>query len=747
MAKRPRRLSAILHADLAGYVRLMEGGEERTVDRLQSVRAEIWRPTIEGGGGWVVNIEGDSVLAEFGSAAAAVATAIDIQERLALFNAMLDKDERLMFRIGLHFCEVIVDEKTRSIFGDGVNVAARIQAMAEPGGIAVSRTLRDVAEVRADYAVIDGGEHRAKNVSRPLQLYHVRPRSGAAFNPVVRSAIGSVLARVARLGHGARLTIRGPALWGAAATVVLLLAAGGYFAHRVDTPVTVSAVALSLSAEQLEQALAERRIADAVALEKRQLEVEARQKVVVGAEAKRQAEAELERARWARQNAEDDLAKLKADIEARRQADETARRKAEDEAAGLRQAEEEAKKKAAVDAEAKRQADVALAKAEAERQRAEREAQQKAEAEQVALRRASEEPASAMLARQKEESEAAERRLRLDQTARARLQVALTSLGFDTRGSDGIFGPRTRDMIVAWQKARRHAPTGFVTASLQQALLKEGTTAVSKYDEQNHVDEEARTRGAVSTSPPLVALPVSASPSETAAGAQYDGSYEAIVQSTRLRVSLLIANGRGVGVLSVPGCQESRFVASVSAMGAISGEVDFNCVATVGGSTIPAGLFKITGEYQRGAIRLDFRSQRSSFRTQLAAAVSPPMASAPAVAPADGVWRGEYSCSAAIGSSISASNNAPPFTIPLELRVSNGSAIWKSTRSWAVADGGTLEIRLVVNGNSVSVTRSYGMGLTAQGNLSGHYGGNAIRAAGREQGTGVRECKVALTRS
>lgn len=97
MAKRPRRLSAILHADIEGYVRLMESGEERTVDRLQAVRAEIWRPSIEAGGGSVVNIEGDSILAECGTADTAVATAIDIQERMALFNGMLEEDQRLMF--------------------------------------------------------------------------------------------------------------------------------------------------------------------------------------------------------------------------------------------------------------------------------------------------------------------------------------------------------------------------------------------------------------------------------------------------------------------------------------------------------------------------------------------------------------------------------------------------------------------------------------------------------------------------
>ena len=787
MAKRPRRLSAILHADIAGYVRLMEGGNERTVDRLQAVRAEIWRPSIEASGGSVVNIEGDSVLAEFGSPSAAVATAIDIQERMALFNGILERDQRLMFRIGLHLGEVIVDETTRSLFGDGVNIAARIQTMAEPGGIAVSHVLREAADLRAEYAFIDSGEHRAKNVSRPLRIYHVRPRSGASVHaavlvpPAVRIARWpGELARAARHGLSARLTMRGPALWGAVTGVALLFAVGGYFAYQANTPATVSSVALSLSAEQLEQALAERRKADALALEKRQLEGEARQKAAVGAEATRQAEAELERARQARQKAEDDLAKLRADLELRRKSDtsqgeqvetapslaaeEAAQRKAEDEAAGLRQAEETAKQKAVADAEIERQADEALAKARSERQEAEREAQRKADAEQVALRRASEEAPGATLARQKEEAEVAERVLSLDQTSRARLQAALTSLGFDTRGSDGVFGPRSREMIAAWQKARRLGPTGFLTAQQQRTLLREGASAVAKYDEQKNAEEEARTPSvvAVSLSVPPSAPLASPSPAGNAVAVLEGGSYQGDAYTgpsvARLQVSLQMANGRGVGALVTPGCSQSRFIVSVSSLGAINGEVYFNCIVTNGsiGNTIFAGDFKITGEYQGKEIALNFRSGRSSFNARLAAKASPvvaatpivaalpvvaalPAAATPSAASSDGLWRGAYTCGAA-------SNISPPFTIPLELRVSNGSAIWKGTQSWAMPVAGTLEIRLVVSGNSVSVTRSYGIGRAHQGTLSGHYDGAGISAAGREQGVGTRECRLSLSR-
>jgi adenylate cyclase len=174
-----RRLSAILYADLAGSVRMTEGDEYLTFRYLTSARSEIWRPAIESAGGALVNSTGDSLLAEFASALAAVVAAIDIQEHMARFNERLDEEHRLMFRIGVHLGEVIVDNENHDLFGDGVNLAERIQGLAEPGGIAVSRTLRDVTELKVDYAFIDGGEHQASNVSRSLHIYHVRRRQDA----------------------------------------------------------------------------------------------------------------------------------------------------------------------------------------------------------------------------------------------------------------------------------------------------------------------------------------------------------------------------------------------------------------------------------------------------------------------------------------------------------------------------------------------------------------------------------------
>jgi adenylate cyclase len=181
-----RRLAAIVHADLAGFTRMMEGAETRTFRHLKSAQIEVWRPAIVAGGGRLVGTAGDAMLAEFGSAVGAVSAAIDIQERMARFNEALDETQRMMFRVGVHLGEVIVDEEDQNIFGDGVNLAARIQAIAEPGGIAVSRAVRDVTELRIDYAFVDGGEHAFKNVSRAVHVYHVRTASGTAAKTTTR---------------------------------------------------------------------------------------------------------------------------------------------------------------------------------------------------------------------------------------------------------------------------------------------------------------------------------------------------------------------------------------------------------------------------------------------------------------------------------------------------------------------------------------------------------------------------------
>jgi adenylate cyclase len=159
---------------------MMEGSETRTFRHLKSAQIEVWRPAIEASKGRLVGTAGDAMLAEFGSAVTAVSAALDIQERMARFNETLDEAQRMNFRIGVHLGEVIVDEEDQNIFGDGVNLAARIQALAQPGGIAVSRAVRDLVELRLEYAFVDGGEHTLKNVSRSVQIFHVQPAAKAS---------------------------------------------------------------------------------------------------------------------------------------------------------------------------------------------------------------------------------------------------------------------------------------------------------------------------------------------------------------------------------------------------------------------------------------------------------------------------------------------------------------------------------------------------------------------------------------
>lgn len=186
MATMQRRLAAIVHADLAGFTRMMEGAETRTFRHLKTAQIEVWRPAIVAGGGRMVGTAGDAMLAEFSSAVSAVAAAIDIQERMARFNEQLDEMQRMLFRIGVHLGEVIVDDEDQNIFGDGVNLAARIQTKADPGGIAVSRTVRDMTELKINYAFVDGGEHQLKNVSRSVHIYHVRAAAAAGVKTTTK---------------------------------------------------------------------------------------------------------------------------------------------------------------------------------------------------------------------------------------------------------------------------------------------------------------------------------------------------------------------------------------------------------------------------------------------------------------------------------------------------------------------------------------------------------------------------------
>jgi adenylate cyclase len=167
-----RRLTAILAADTAGYSRLMGTDEEGTHRRLQAHLRELIDPKITEYRGRVVKNTGDGFLAEFASVVDAVRCAVEVQRGMAERNAVTSPEERIEFRVGINLGDIIAEDE--DIFGDGVNIAARLEALAEPGGICVSRVVRDQVRDKLDYAFEDMGEQQVKNISRPVRVYRVR---------------------------------------------------------------------------------------------------------------------------------------------------------------------------------------------------------------------------------------------------------------------------------------------------------------------------------------------------------------------------------------------------------------------------------------------------------------------------------------------------------------------------------------------------------------------------------------------
>jgi serine/threonine protein kinase/peptidoglycan hydrolase-like protein with peptidoglycan-binding domain len=347
------------------------------------------------------------------------------------------------------------------------------------------------------------------------------------------------------------------AIYGGLAAAAIAMAVVAYLVLAPSARSPPQTVAVQdLKAEDLQKLLDQRRKADEAAAEKRRLEEEVQRKAEADATTKTTADAELATAQRRRQKAEEELAQLKAEMAARQQQDasqkeqadavarrateETAQRKAEAEMIALRQAEENAKRKAVTEAETKRQTDEALAKARAERQKADEEAANRQRAEEAATKQKADadtkQKADADAAMERKTAEAGETALSLTQADRQHIQVALTSQGFDTRGNDGALGPRSREMIANWQKARNQPPTGYLNRAQQQALLKEAAAAVSRYDDEQKkieddrktaeelkrkADEEARTRA---TAPTSQSAPVPSAPPASSAS-QYDGKW------------------------------------------------------------------------------------------------------------------------------------------------------------------------------------------------------------------------------
>ena len=167
-----RRLAAIVAADVAGYSRLMSADEEGTLLRLKAVRRELVDPKVTEHRGRIVKTAGDSMLLEFGSVVEALHWAIEAQRSMTQRDADMPKDNRMAARIGVHVGDVICDGK--DIFGDGVNIAARLERLAEPGGICISARAKEFAEGKLNIDFEDLGEQHLKNIATPVHVYRVR---------------------------------------------------------------------------------------------------------------------------------------------------------------------------------------------------------------------------------------------------------------------------------------------------------------------------------------------------------------------------------------------------------------------------------------------------------------------------------------------------------------------------------------------------------------------------------------------
>jgi adenylate cyclase len=174
-----RRLAAILAADVAGYSRLMGADEEGTHERLKAHRRELVDPKISEHSGRIVKTTGDGLLAEFPSVVDAVRCAAELQRAMIDREAGIPEDRRIRFRVGINLGDVIVEGG--DIFGDGVNVAARLEALADSGGICISRMVRDQIRDRLTYTFEDLGEQSVKNIARPVRVYALRPKAVAGL--------------------------------------------------------------------------------------------------------------------------------------------------------------------------------------------------------------------------------------------------------------------------------------------------------------------------------------------------------------------------------------------------------------------------------------------------------------------------------------------------------------------------------------------------------------------------------------
>ena len=174
-----RRLAAILAADVVAYSRLMGIDEVGTLRALKAHRRELADPAVAQHHGRVVKTTGDGILIEFASIVDAVTCAITIQSGMATRNATIPDERRITFRIGVNIGDIIIDEG--DIYGDGVNVAARLEAICDPGGVCISRDAREQIRDKVPFTFVDLGEQAVKNIARPVRAFGLAAQAIAVF--------------------------------------------------------------------------------------------------------------------------------------------------------------------------------------------------------------------------------------------------------------------------------------------------------------------------------------------------------------------------------------------------------------------------------------------------------------------------------------------------------------------------------------------------------------------------------------
>ena len=191
-----RRLAAILAADVVGYSRLIGADESGTLQAFKSIRAELFEPAIATHNGRLVKTTGDGFLVEFSSVVDSLRCAVELQREMVERNVAVPTENRIEFRIGVNVGDVVVEDD--DIFGDGVNIAARLEGLAEPGGICVSARVQEDAAGKLDLAFEDMGELELKNIVRPVRVFRLHSDSvvggGEAHPRVARQAVRGCIA-------------------------------------------------------------------------------------------------------------------------------------------------------------------------------------------------------------------------------------------------------------------------------------------------------------------------------------------------------------------------------------------------------------------------------------------------------------------------------------------------------------------------------------------------------------------------